>query len=391
MKAVVIGAGVLGASVTYQLAKRGVEVTIVDKAAPGDAASAASFAWLNAKEKPHRPYHDLNVMGIGEWQAIARELGNAAWLHNTGNVHVAGNAVDAQVLQETTDRLQSYGYPAIPLAPKELTRLDPVIRVRDDYELAVFFPGEGHITVPLLIHDLLRAAKSLGARVQHSANVTDLISDDSKIRGVVLENGERIEGDIVVLAGGAGIGKIMATQGVEVSTEGKVGVTVTTSPGTSNLTTMLHLPGLSVRPDTSGRLVVRSKNIDTFIDPETWAFPASAVRQLVEQTAEGVTDVDPVAVRGERVQVAIRPYPFDGLPVVGDWDGIPGLYVMTMHSGVTMGAIMGRLAAEEITTQQQSVLLEGFRPARAIAAAAAKTESTFDPHALEGESATASI
>jgi glycine/D-amino acid oxidase-like deaminating enzyme len=154
---------------------------------------------------------------------------------------------------------------------------------------------------------------------------------------------------------------------------------------------MLHLPGLSVRPDTSGRLVVRSKDIDTFIDPETWAFPDSAVRRLIEQTAEAVTDIDPTAVRGERVQVATRPYPFDGLPVVGEWDGIPGLYVMTMHSGVTMGAIMGRLAAEEIITQERTALLKDFRPARAIAAAASNTKSSFDPHALEGETATASI
>lgn len=384
MKATVIGAGILGASTAYQLAKRGVEVTIVDKGIPGDAASAASFAWLNSNSKELRPYHDLNVMSIAEWAVIARELRSSSWLHTDGNVHVADNAADAEKLLTKVDRLHSYGYAAIPLTPGELTRLDPVIRVRDEYELAVFYPGEGHITVPLLIHDLLRAAKSLGATVLGSSNVIDLITDGSRVRGIILENGDRIESDVVVLAAGAGIGNLMTSQGIDVRTEGTPGVTVTTSPGTSNLSTMLHLPGLSVRPDTSGRLVIRSSASDGHIDRSSWTLPDSAIHELIEQTAAGVTDVDPATVRGERVQIAARPYPFDGLPVVGHWDGLPGLYVMTMHSGVTMGAIMSRLAAEEITSEQETKLLEGFRPSRVLEAAE-KEVAYFDPYAIEGE------
>lgn len=384
MKAIVVGAGVLGASAAYQLAKRGVDVTIVDKGIPGDAASAASFAWLNSHAKEPANYHNINAMSISEWSAVARELGTSRWLHQQGNIDIVDNAADAEKLVAQVERLHSYGYAAIPLAPAELTRLDPVISVRDKYELAVFYPGEGHITVPLLIHDLLTAAKSLGATVLGRANVIDLITAGNNVRGVVLENGERIESDVVVLAAGAGIGGLMHNQGVDVSTEGTPGLTVTTSPGTSNLTTMLHVPGLSIRPDTSGRLIIRSSKSDTQIDLSTWTLPADAVRELVEQLAESVADVDPDSVEAERIKIAARPYPFDGLPVVGDWNGLPGLYVMTMHSGVTMAAVMARLAAEEITTGDRTKLLEPFRPARVIAATDAEA-AAFDPYAIEGE------
>ena len=117
MKAVVVGAGVLGASVAYQLAKRGVGVTIVDKGIPGDAASSASFAWLNSNNKKLRSYHDLNVMSIAEWAAVDRELRGSSWLRQVGNVHIAANAEDAAALLERVERLQSYGYAAIPLSP----------------------------------------------------------------------------------------------------------------------------------------------------------------------------------------------------------------------------------------------------------------------------------
>jgi glycine/D-amino acid oxidase-like deaminating enzyme len=384
VKVIVIGAGILGATTAYQLAKRGVDVTVVEKGVPGDAASAASFAWLNSNGKELRAYHDLSVMSMAEWTAIARELRSARWLHNDGNLQVAGSAKDAEQLTRKVDRLHSYGYAAIPLSPAELTRVDSVIRVRESYELAVFFPTEGHITVPLLIHDLLSAAKSLGTTVVGEATVIDLIIHGSTVRGVVLENGDRLESDMVVLAAGAGIGTVMASQGLEMRTEGTPGVTVTTSPGTSNLTTMLHLPGLSIRPDTSGRLAVRNFASDAQIDLTSWTLPDAAISELIDQTAEALTDVDAAAVRGERVQIAVRPYPFDGLPVVGLWDGLPGLYVMTMHSGVTMGAIASRLAAEEITGDSQSKLLKGLRPARVLAAVE-NDVAYFDPYAIEAE------
>lgn len=384
MKAIVIGAGVLGASVTYQLAKRGVDVTIIDKGIPGYAASAASFAWLNSNSKEERSFHDLNVISMAEWNLVARELGNSSWLDINGNLEVAGTDADADELLQRLERLDSYGYAAVPLAPSELQRIDPVIRPRDEYKVAAFFPSEGQIQVPSLIHDLLTAATNYGATVRHSTTVSELLAEGETIKGVVLEGGERIEGDVVVLAAGAGIGGLMESQGVNVSTEGEPGVTVTTSPGASKLTTILHLPGLSVRPDSSGRLLVRSSAIDGQIDLDTWTVSESAIRTLFKQAGDGISDVDPESLRAERTQIAYRPYPFDGLPVVGFWDNRPGLYVTTMHSGVTLGAVTGRLAAEEITSGRAPRLLADFRPSR-LTNIDTTQAPTFDPHAIEAE------
>lgn len=384
MKAIVIGAGVLGASITYQLAKRGVDVTVIDKGIPGNAASAASFAWLNSNTKEERSYHDLNVISMAEWNVIARELGDSSWLNINGNLDVAGTDVAAEELLQRVERLESYGYAAVPLAPNELQRIDPVIHVRDEYKVAAFFPSEGQIQIPSLIHSLLTAASGFGAKVRHSTTVVELLADGDTINGVVLADGEKIESDVVVMAAGAGIGGLLATQGVDVSTEGEPGVTVTTSPGASKLKTILHLPGISIRPDTSGRLLVRSSALDKQIDLETWTVSNSAIRTLFEQAGAGISDVDPHALRAERIQIAHRPYPFDGFPVVGFWDGKPGLYVTTMHSGVTLGAVTGRLAAEEITSGKSLKLLADFRPSRVIEADVTQAP-TFDPHAIEAE------
>ncbi len=385
MRVIVIGAGVLGASVAYQLAKRGAEVTILDKGIPGDAASAASFAWINSNGKNDpREWHNLSNMSIAEWSLIAREIGTTNWLHRDGNLHVVDNTKDAEELTKLVDQSHSLGYAAVPVALRDLHRLEPQLRVRPEYELAVFFPEEGHITIPLLIHDLLGAATSLGATLRSATTVVDLLRTGNDVTGVILEDGTKLEADRVVLAAGAGIGDLLGKQGVEANTQGTPGITVTTSPGTSNVSTMLHIPGLSIRPDTSGRIVVRSAAADREIDLETWTLPDHAIQLLFAQTGQRLLDVDASTVRAERVQIAHRPYPLDGLPVVGEWDGIPGLYVTTMHSGVTLGAITGRLAAEEIVSGDKSPVLEKFRPSRVIQAAA-NGESHFDPYAVERE------
>jgi glycine/D-amino acid oxidase-like deaminating enzyme len=384
MKVIVVGAGVLGASAAYQLAKRGCEVELFDRGAPGAEASAASLAWLNSCGKELRPYHDLNVISMAEHHAVARELGTASWLHGSGNIEVAADDATVRTLRAKVDRLHGYGYAAIELDPKDLPRYDPVIRVHEDYRLAVYYPGESWADLPLLVHELLRAATASGTVVRPHTPVARLLVEPGAVAGVVLADGTRVRADTVLVAAGSRIGELMSEVGVTVSTSGAPGVTVVTSPGTSALSVLLHLPGLTVRPDTGGRVAVRSSRVDGAVDMDRWVLPDEAVAELFHRAAHGVTDVDPTSTSAERIRIAVRPYPFDGLPVVGHWNGVPNLYLMTMHSGATLSAVMGRLAAEEIVTGTPSSLLTGFRPERVIAAGE-ESARVFDPHTVESE------
>ena len=72
---VVIGAGAVGAAVSYRLAQAGGRVTTVERRFAGSGTSGSSFAWLNGFSKTPRHYHRLNVMGIRDHQDLADELG----------------------------------------------------------------------------------------------------------------------------------------------------------------------------------------------------------------------------------------------------------------------------------------------------------------------------
>ncbi|MFF3346545.1 hypothetical protein [Streptomyces sp. NPDC002779] len=64
----------------------------------------------------------------------------------------------------------------------------------------------------------------------------------------------------------------------------------------------------------------------------------------------------------------------DGHSVAGYASGKSRIYCLVSHSGITLAPILGRLAASEITTDQEQDLLRPFRPARFIGAPRAKTE-----------------
>src|ERR1700739_4132361 len=72
---IVAGAGIIGASIAYHLAKRGARVTLLEKEHPAAGTTKNSFAWLNASEKSPRSYYDLNLAGIAGWRRLELDLG----------------------------------------------------------------------------------------------------------------------------------------------------------------------------------------------------------------------------------------------------------------------------------------------------------------------------
>ena len=71
----VVGAGIVGCSIAWHLARAGAEVVIFEKRRPASGATSDSFAWINATfDKRPRSYFDLNVLGMLGYQELEAEL-----------------------------------------------------------------------------------------------------------------------------------------------------------------------------------------------------------------------------------------------------------------------------------------------------------------------------
>jgi glycine/D-amino acid oxidase-like deaminating enzyme len=124
---VVIGAGVLGASIAARLAEAGMNVTLLDQDEPGRGTSRWSFAWVNSNDKGPKPYHDLNHAGLRAWAELAPGLDGAAWYRPAGNLELATSATGRAELTARVRRLTEWGYPARLVDTAEAAGLEPAL------------------------------------------------------------------------------------------------------------------------------------------------------------------------------------------------------------------------------------------------------------------------
>src|ERR1700722_7867147 len=171
-KMIVIGAGVMGASVAYRLAQAGAAVTVLEATRVGGGTSGISFAWTNAHRKPPKPYHDLNVGGMKAHAALRDEFGATPWWHGGGCLEWEAEP-DRAAQRQNVEQLQAWGYAAEWIDPKQVHALEPDIDLAtiDDAPVA-YFPDEGWLDPVVYAHAMLSAAcRRHGATVICGARV----------------------------------------------------------------------------------------------------------------------------------------------------------------------------------------------------------------------------
>ena len=108
---VVAGAGIIGASIGYHLAKRGARVTILDALQPGSGATGKSLGWINATfSKRPRAYFDLNHAGMAAWRRLQPELGGELNVQWGGSVAWFPPGPEAEELRANVRNHQEWGY-----------------------------------------------------------------------------------------------------------------------------------------------------------------------------------------------------------------------------------------------------------------------------------------
>lgn len=352
---VVIGAGVYGAAVAAELARRGARVTVVDAGAPGAGTSGATFSWTNSNGKQPRAYHDLNIAGMRAHRLLAREVPGCDWYHEGGNLAWGGDDAEREQLRHKVDSVLEYGYDAHWLTRAEVLRLEPDL---DPAELPAdgiaWFPSEGWIEPARLIGHLLSTVDI--ERSWHDA-VTGIHVSGGRVRSVRLASGRRLRADAVVNCAGPAAAEVAALAGLELPMDNTRGVLIYTSPVAVSVSRVVHAPRVHLRPDGGGRLLLHTHELDDATDGET--VDQAAVEKVVEAGCALYPGIRAASV--ESVRVGVRPIPADGLPVLGRAPGLPNFHFAVSHSGATLSLHAGALVAAEVLGEDRSGELAPFR------------------------------
>jgi glycine/D-amino acid oxidase-like deaminating enzyme len=364
IKTIVIGAGVVGASVAYRLAQAGAAVTVLEAARIGGGTSGISFAWTNANKKPPKAYHDMNVAGMKAHAALAGEFGATPWWHGGGSLEWEAEP-DRKAQAENVEQLRSWGYAVEWITPQQVVELEPEIDPAVIGEAPVaFFPEEGWLDPVVYAHAMLSAARRRhGAKIVCGARVVDLVMAGDRVTGVRLADGSQYEADTVVNCAGRWTNEATRDAGLHLPLAPTVGFLVFTPPVAASLSRVVRTPVIDARPDGAGRLMLHWNVTDTQMSFDAKLSPSMPeARDLVRRARRllpSIGEVEPEAVR-----IAIRPIPADHFSAIGPMPRVSGYYIAVTHSGVTMSPFLGMAVADEILGGRQRTELAPFRPAR---------------------------
>ncbi|MEJ2282999.1 MAG: FAD-dependent oxidoreductase [Desulfobacterales bacterium] len=222
--AIIIGAGVIGCPIAYELAKMGYKTLNIDKLTDaGEGSTAASCAIVRA----HYSTEDgvaLAYDGFKYWLDWENYLGNVkdekglARYMNTGSILLKSQGHDWRKVQKNYDAVGvAYEEWSIDKVKEMVPIYDlheywPVRRPEDpDFfneptkmlEGALFCPEGGYVNDPALsAHNIMRAAEARGSEFMFNAEVVDIRSQDNRVQGVTLKDGTRIDAPVVVNVAG---------------------------------------------------------------------------------------------------------------------------------------------------------------------------------------------
>lgn len=365
MRIVIIGAGIVGASIAARLARREATVTVVDHQAPGSGTTSTSYAWVNANGKEPESYFELNMAGLEAHHKLAAEGGQ--WLHPHGHVEIAVDEAHQAHLHARIERLSSRGYEVEIISVEHARKLLLDVAVPDDARTIAFFPREAHVFPLIYLAHMMAEARAAGATIRQ-AKVVGLTSRGHGAE-VGLDDGTVLQADVVVSAVGRWTSDLTTLAGSTVPMAGfsepgdvTVGYLLETDPLPVRLDRLLTSPWLNVRPDGGGRLLIQALDLDATADPDEVPGHDSALAQTyLERLRVVVPNAASATIR--RLVVGQRAMPADGHTVVGPLPDVPWLYVVATHSGVTLAPFLGDAVAAEIFGEEESRFID-FRPTR---------------------------
>ncbi len=364
---VVIGAGIVGASIAFRVASRGARVTVIDKDQPGFGASSHSFAWINAGAKEPVGYHNLNRRSLEMWPRFADALAEDVGLRWGGKVAWEAEPEAAKALVARVEQLQSWGYPSRLVSREELQDLEPALNI-GVVAAADYNENEGQVEPQLVVDACVNRLRELEASVMSGVQVLGLRQDThNRITSVQTTAGD-IDADIVVVAAGTATTAVAGMAGVYVPQAESPGVVIRTTPMPSLLRNVpvVYAPPLEdgrreihLRHCPDGRLMIGEGDQESLAEDDTQAHADDLLARAC-QHLPGLKGASAVPV-----PVGWRPMPLDGYPVMGFAPEAPNLYVALTHSGVTLAPALSQLAALEICDGARAdAVLGPYRPER---------------------------
>jgi glycine/D-amino acid oxidase-like deaminating enzyme len=356
--AVVIGAGALGAATAYHLARRGLDVALLDQHALGSQTSPRA-AGLTSQADPVPVLARLRREAGEAFARFEDEMGRSVGYHRSGSLRAAYSEAGEARVREGLATAEKLGIAAALISPAEAERLAPHFRAGAPRAI-LHVPDDGWLDPARLAVAFAARAAELGARAMPFTRVTGLRAEGGRLTGVATDRGE-IHTPVVVDAAGAWTARVAASAGVRVPLVPVRHQLLVTEPiaGVEPLQPIVRMVEASVyvRYEQGGLLFGGYEDTPRVVDAAALP-PAFQIADLPLDLAVLRALIDEVgdhfpALRTARIAIHRGGLPTmtaDGRPMLGRVPGLEGFYVASgcCVGGLGLSPAAGRALADLI-------------------------------------------
>lgn len=198
---IIVGGGVVGNAAAYYLAKRGVEVIVLegsDSIGHGGSSRNGGDVRQSGRDVRELPYAIYGIKNM--WPTLSEELGVDVEYVRKGNLRLGLNEDHIKILEGLTANAQGLGLDVTMVSAEEVKDICP--HLSDQVVGASWCPTDGHANPMKTTLAYFKRARELGVTFISGAKATAIKKIRGKARQVVVEDGTIFEGEHIILAAG---------------------------------------------------------------------------------------------------------------------------------------------------------------------------------------------
>ena len=378
----IIGGGVIGCSIAWQLAQRGKTVLVAERFDHAAGASGSCDQAIIMQSKNPGIHLKLALASVEQYAALPEDFLEEAEYSRHGGMILIETPQELEVMQDFVKRQQQTGLEVeILSADKAHKRQQGLAK---HLVGATFSPQDAKINPYKLNLAMAKKARQAGAEIALHTEVQGFVRTGERVHGICTSQGT-VEADTVILAAGAWSPLVAEELGLNLPIKPRRGQLVITEPvapllsgdilsanyivakynpqllaQSNDLATRLGV-GLSLSQTLKGNLLIGATREFAGYDTRN---TREGVRALLGNAARlfpGLRGLNII-----RIMAGLRPYTPDGLPLVGPAPGVPGLFLACGHEGdgIALAPVTGRLVTEMLCDGQTFMDCQALKPER---------------------------
>jgi glycine/D-amino acid oxidase-like deaminating enzyme len=370
--AVIIGAGVIGASIAFHLARLGIKPLVIEKNDPAAGSSGACDGLIFLQSKKPGLHLKLALKSRKQFDRLREQLGAGIEFKASGGMCLIESESELAAMQRFVEEQRRSDLQVDLIDGDEVRRREACIS--KNVIAATFSELDAQVNPYALTFAFLRAAESAGARILTGVEVKGIEVVSGKATGVLTCTG-RVSAPVVVNAAGSLAAEVGRLAGLEIPItprRGQILVTAAVPPllrhcliSAQYVAAKFHPElaatggmGFSLEQADSGNILIGSTR-------EFVGFDRRTTFEGIRTIARRIVPVVPALARVPVIRTfgGLRPYTPDGLPILGRVAGLEGFIMAAGHEGdgIALSAITGELIADLIATGRTQFPLDAFR------------------------------